>query len=262
MMLASSTALSALFLVFFSSGGADIVVRHDRDEARYHELGERYGSSLALVRARDEQGIIVAEGTVIGARHVLTAAHTARHVEAGDTVLVAGAPHRVARAHVHPRFEGREHDVAVLVLADPIADPVSLPLYRADDELGRDIVVVGRGMTGTGLTGPTEDDGILHGATNRIDEVGLEWIAFAFDPPESPRVTELEGISGPGDSGGPAILEFHGTPYLVGVSSGQDDAATGGKPGRYGVVEYYTRVSHYGDWIDAIVRGEHMDAAD
>ncbi len=234
-----------------------ILVRHDRPEAAYRELGQRYERSLAWVRARDATGIVVAEATLIAPRFALTAAHVGSNLGPGDSLVVAGRPHAVRRVVVHPGWDpdAWTHDLAVVELETCVEGGVPIPLYRWDDEEGQAIVVVGRGMTGTGLTGPVEDDGVIRGATNRIDAVLGEWLRFTFDGPESDDATDLEGISGPGDSGGPAILERDGTAWLAGVSSAQDDSATGGRPGRYGVHEYYARVSVYRSWIEGIVDG-------
>jgi len=64
----------------------------------------------------------------------------------------------------------------------------------------------------------------------------------------------LEGISGPGDSGGPTLIDL----CVAGVSSAQrvvidvdDEGRETGGPGRYGVIEVYTRVSSYLPWIRA-----------
>ncbi len=119
--------------------------------------------------------------------------------------------------------------------------------------------VVGAGMRGTGLTGPVEDDGRIRGATNRIDEAAEAWLRFVFDAPDAENATDLEGISGPGDSGGPALLVIDGTASIAGINSGQDDVATGGQPGRYGVSEYYTRVSSYIPWIEQTMRRAETD---
>ena len=59
----------------------------------------------------------------------------------------------------------------------------------------------------------------------------------------------------PGDSGGPALLEKDGTLLIAGISSGQDNRAQG-KEGVYGVLEYYTRVSAYAQWIDETIAGK------
>lgn len=90
--------------------------------------------------------------------------------------------------------------------------------YAGSDEIGKEIVIVGKGDTGTGLSGPLSADGILRAATNRVDDIFDGQIVFDFDAPDSEDVTDLEGVSGPGDSGGPAFLEANGTRYVVGIS--------------------------------------------
>jgi secreted trypsin-like serine protease len=57
----------------------------------------------------------------------------------------------------------------------------------------------------------------------------------------------LEGISGPGDSGGPALIGRNNELYIVGISSNQE--GEGHKKGTYGVIEYYTRISSYYNWL-------------
>lgn len=52
--------------------------------------------------------------------------------------------------------------------------------------------------------------------------------------------------------GGPAFLHGQDAEILVGVSSGQSTRAAAGLSGRYGVVEYYVRVSRYIEWIETI----------
>jgi len=62
----------------------------------------------------------------------------------------------------------------------------------------------------------------------------------------------LEGISGPGDSGGPALWFDNGQPYIVGVSSHQDYRDKDIE-GLYGSYEFYARVSDYFDWINQVI---------
>ena len=69
----------------------------------------------------------------------------------------------------------------------------------------------------------------------------------------SPTGLDLEGISGPGDSGGPGFLEVDGVVHLAGVSSGQSTRATGGRASVYGVTEYFTRVSFYANWLAEVM---------
>ena len=62
------------------------------------------------------------------------------------------------------------------------------------------------------------------------------------------KVTELEGISGDGDSGGPAFVMTSRGLELAGLSAFQ--RASGARLGKYGATEVYTRVSQYQDFVD------------
>lgn len=264
--------LTVLFATPVLAVAHPIIMRHDRADTAYRDLGARYAGALCEVRVEDGRGVRVALGTLIAPRWVLTAAHVAQGMQPGHVIRFDGQDYPVARVTLQPKWEGQEHDLALIYLQTPVAGAQPLPLYRWDDEAGQQIIFVGSGMTGNGQTGPTGEDGIIRGATNRVNEVGPEWLNFVFNAPDTPGVTDLEGISGPGDSGGPGILLRAGTPYLAGVSSGQDAGPTGGKAGRYGVIEYYTRVSHYLEWIERTMQaiaehdivqgdlGERLDA--
>ena len=89
----------------------------------------------------------------------------------------------------------------------------------------------------------------LRGAQNRVDGIVDEYLLFTFDAPDSDNALPLEGISGPGDSGGPALWFSDGQPYILGVSSHQGGHGPEQTQGVYGVLEYYTRVSAHRDWI-------------
>jgi hypothetical protein len=120
-------------------------------------------------------------------------------------------------------------------------------LYARDDEAGKVVTFVGRGWTGTGLTGPVRELGRdLRGATNKVDEVNGTSIRMVFDAP--PGGTDFEGISGPGDSGGPALLEVGGKLYTLGVSS--TNSGGEGEHCKYGTTETYARVSTSREWIE------------
>ncbi|WP_226770090.1 trypsin-like serine protease [Shewanella xiamenensis] len=60
----------------------------------------------------------------------------------------------------------------------------------------------------------------------------------------------LEGISGPGDSGGPAYLVSTDSVCLIGVSTWQNAESTNWEEGKYGVIEHYSRISYFRDWIE------------
>lgn len=230
---------------------ASIIRRHDRPDSLYLELGRQY-STLAHLYLPAPTGAADGEGTVIAPRWVLTAAHVAAEVKPGHRITAGGEAHTVDSIVLHPDWNDGPHDIALLRLTQPVRGVRPAQLYRGSAELDQLIVVVGYGDMGTGLSGPTGNDGQIRGATNRVDEATDFWLKFLFDAPDSARSTPLEGISGPGDSGGPAFLDGVEDEILVGVGSGQSTRATGGNQGRYGVTEFYTRVSRYVDWIESV----------
>ena len=227
-----------------------IIIRHDVDDARYIEFGKRFTMLCHFP---------MGEGTWIGGKWVLTAGHLgrdlARDIQDGrnPTAVINGTAYDIEKVMVHPDFEPIVNDVALVKLKLKVKGDTPAYLYYTSDETGKMIALAGRGDIGTGLTGPQRWDKITRGATNKIDSTDSRWIWFKFDAPDSPNVTELEGISGPGDSGGPAFIEKEGKFFLVGISSHQK---SDGPRGRYGVTEYYTRVSMYQKWIDSVIRSD------
>ena len=89
----------------------------------------------------------------------------------------------------------------------------------------------------------------FRGAQNKIENVDQNHnLIIRFDHPASGLALPLEGISGPGDSGGPALMETDSGLYIVGVSSFQDFEEDKVE-GMYDALEFYPRVSHYYTWI-------------
>jgi len=227
-----------------------IVIRHDRSDASYRVSADDFPSLVLTNRPG-------AHGTLIASSWVLTAAHVAHRLKPGHLVAVGGQDVAVRSVRLHPGWRTPQtnlvDDIAVLQLADPVHGIEPMPIYRGRDEVGQVMTFAGRGGTGNGRDGlvarqaPYE---LLRKATNRVERADERWLVYHFDPPG--RGTELEGISGPGDSGGPAFLDVDGQRFLAGVSAWQDNRAQG-QAGVYGVIEYYARVSSYTGWIDRVI---------
>ena len=225
-----------------------LIIRHDVADQKYIELAKKYPQTCHLADG---------EGTLIKENWVLTAAHAAivlqDQMENGriPEVIVQNKKYKVKKVKLHPEFAisetGVHHDIALIQIDGFVKDVPIAKLYSKKDEKGKLITVVGRGDFGTGLTGPQKGDKITRAGTNKIDGTNKHYVYFTFDGPGSENVTPLEGISGPGDSGGPAFIDEDGERYIIGVSSHQ---ASDEQEGIYGVIEFYTRVSAYKKWIE------------
>ena len=238
-----STALVLASLCALAAPADAIVRRHDVEDAAYRVRAEAYPACIDIIEAGD--GI----GTLIAPRWLLTAAHVAQVlVQRGQqTIPGPGGPLGIARIVLHPDYRDDTDDIALIQLSDPLPGVTPIPLYAQHDEVGQEVLFMGRGDTGTGVTGERESDRRSRIATNVIVEADRHWISFVFDRPGATGSTALEGISGSGDSGGPAFIRRDGRLFLAGISAFQDEG--GHRLGQYGVEEFYVRVSHYLPWI-------------
>ena len=160
------------------------------------------------------------------------------------------------------------YDIALLKLATSITDVEPVSLYTETDEVGQNITLLGWGDFGTGALGISRqtpiNDGLFRQATNQIVRVDSTQIFFDFDPPGSDNVLPLEGVNGPGDSGGPALVQTTAGFKIVGVSSGGFYPKGGdrsSREGKYGWREYYVRVSTMRGWIESVINGRELGDA-
>jgi hypothetical protein len=212
-----------------------VILRHDRNDAD------------CLVDAREWPSVVTffdgdGAATLVAARWLLTAAHTAANLPPDHPVPIGDAEIRVARVVAGPA------DLALVELSGPAGVP-AIALHTASDEVGQEALLLGRGDFGNGVDGVLGADRRLRAVTNRIDAADEDWLQLRFDYP--PHCTALEGVGGEGDSGGPALLRSGEAVTVAGVSSWQQHD---GPLGTYGCVEHYARVSTHADWIASVVR--------
>lgn len=236
-----ATTLVMLSTVMLNSRRATaVIIRHDRSDADAIRLGDRF----------DAVGRILPDGgcTLVAPAWAVTAAHVAASIPRDGKVRFGDIDYTVKRTILHPEGLGSrgappEVDLALIELAEPVKQIIPVELYAGRTELGRTLFIVGYGDYGNPRTGLKRTDFKRRAVTNVVNDAGPRRIFMTFDEP--PAGSQYEGVGGPGDSGGPALLEEGGKLFLAGVSS----ASMNGKPGQYGVTDVYTRVSSYVEWI-------------
>jgi|MDTC01.2.fsa_nt_gb hypothetical protein len=244
-------ALTFVAPLLSPSSAEAIIIRHDVDDTEYVVQARDYPAMVDLL----ELGDCIA--TLIRPQWLITAAHCAVEMNTSASLSVGGQSHAVASVKIPSNWDDDLDDIALIELTEPVTHVEPIPVYEGSDEVGQVVWFVGRGDTNTGLRGQSgaSVDGKTRRASNTIVAADSHWIQFVFNSPDDAAVTPLEGISGDGDSGGPALLVNDEGTWVVGLSSYQDEGNF--SLGRYGVEEFYTRVSQYGDWMN-----QHMGPAD
>lgn len=249
--------LTTSILLLISLFG-DIITRHDVRDEKLLEYGKHADfQSLAIFKHGN--------GTLIDKSWVLTAEHVTVGLLPGNDVLIGGKTFTINEVIRFPQIgvdnPYKRKDIALVKLNEEVTHVRPALLPEVAPKAGEMIHLAGTGRVGDGRSTPKQSDHRVRGATNRLDEVNDLFVVFDFDKPDSPDVTELEGISGFGDSGGPTYLRKDGKVYLAGVSSFQaspDDQTPGG---HYGVREHYVNVFEYVNWINVILSGkEYFEA--
>jgi hypothetical protein len=234
---------------FLSFSSSAIVTRHDVDDEKYHA---KINDFPALATFYVDGG----HGTLIQPNWIITAAHATFCLAPNASVLIKGKVRTIKQLYVHPDYiPGKSHDIALVELKDPVQDVLPAIMFQSNRELGKNIWFIGIGGTGNGLTGQVIDNaqnkGKLRKAQNTIIAADGPLIKFTFNQGE--KALPLEGVSGGGDSGGPAYLKDEIGFQLLGISSRTEGASLA--IGSYGIKEVYTRVSFFQTWISQIISG-------
>ena len=240
----------SISLVIYTALTNAIVIRHDVSD-------EEYRAELNTFPPLATFYIDGAHGTLIAPKWVITAAHATFCVASGSYISINNELHEVANIYAHPKhLAGVSHDIALIELNQPIENVKPAFLYSDENEQGQHVWFIGIGATGNGETGVTvsnaDNSGVLRKAQNAVWQSDGPLLKFRFD--EGAHALPLEGISGGGDSGGPAYQYMNGTFRLLGISSRGDSPSM--VAGAYQSIEVYSRVSFFSEWINTIIHGD------
>lgn len=261
---------ASLILVSFCYSNSNIhdpiLIRHDKDEAEFFKLAERFEKYMCHLNLPDCEGTMIADQWAISAAHCAVLIKEKFRAGRKHFVIINDVEIEVDKVIMYKEWDNPQtgieslNDIALLHLKTKPAGAKQAKLYVDEDEVDKLVYMVGRGDTGNGLNGVSNTDWKQRGATNRVETAVGNWITWTFDHPDTKTkyLTEYEGISGPGDSGGPAFIIKNNQVYLAGISSWQD--SKGGDEGLYGVVENYARVSQYIKWISDEMTGNGADS--
>lgn len=233
-----------------------IVRRHDVPDESYIVPASDYPAVVDLLI--NVPGDCLA--TLIAPQWLITAAHCVDSLTVSADIRVGSSVYQVAQIDTHSGWNQDTDDLTLIRLSAPVPDVTPIPWNTASDEVGQTVWLVGRGDTSTGDVGGGQPDGNTRAATNTVVGADAFWLRFVFNAPGEPGVTALEGISGDGDSGGPALIQTAQGLRVAGVSSYQEEG--GRAVGTYGVEEFYTRVSQYTQWIEERVGPPFMPMMD
>ncbi len=242
----------ALFLITFcivSLSSNAIVIRHDVDDKNYLAKVDDFPALATFY-------IDGAHGTLIQPSWIVTAAHATFCIAPNTHVMVNGEARSIKQLYVHSKYTpGQSHDIALVELNEPVGDVKPAKIYQQSNELNRNIWFIGIGGTGSGLTGEVIDNaqnnGVLRKAQNTIIEAEGPLIKFLFN--KGKAALPLEGVSGGGDSGGPAYIKTNDGFEILGISSRPE--GTFSNIGVYNIKEVYTRVSFFQSWIKQVIEG-------
>jgi MYXO-CTERM domain-containing protein len=241
----TATALTLALLCAFESSA--IVIRDDVNDALYVVDDADFPALVDLFEPGD------CIGTLVHREFLLTVAHCAVDLTAGQTLTVSGVPHTVAEVISHPEFDDENFDIALVRFTAPVTHVEPMLVYRGADELGATVTLVGRGTTATGLVGEAggATDGLLRQATNVVSAANDHYLEVRFESPDE-DATALEGVGAAGDSGCPVFLEEGGVRFIAGLNSYGEEVGNAGVA-EYGSLDYQTRVSRYLEWIESHV---------
>jgi hypothetical protein len=236
--------VGAVFAVASAAGA--IISRHDVDVVATRAEAMRFAAVGKILP--DGEGVLIAPSWVLTAAHVATGAPMGRL-----RVRFGGIDYAVSRVVPYEGWEGGKDDIALMRLSQPVRGVAPVALHQGELAVGDVILIAGRGDYGDGERRIVGNDGKFRIASNAVSKLEPARLFVRLDSPEEGALP-TEGVSGPGDSGTPALLERKGRLEVAGIGSVGVSPGPG-RYGEYGSQDVFIRTSHYLGWIRATLDG-------
>lgn len=209
---------------------AAILIRADRDDTEYLEMASKYASSVAIPVPGGGEGVLIAPRWVLTSAQVGSALRAMKPMPA---LVFDGRPDDIEDVLVYPTWRAGtpSSDIALVYLRKDVRGVKASAVYKADDEGGQAVVIVGHGAP----------DGKARAAINTVDRVSPKVLTLLVKKPD--EASDLQGSLSPGDRGGPAYIQQKDDLFVAGIAIGPDASD--------GNAQLYTRVSAFVPWIDA-----------
>ncbi len=255
-----------LCLALLSQGPVTaIVIRHDVSDSKYQARATEF-PGLAYLPGEGH-------GALIASDWVVTAAH-ATAWRPIHNLIINGITRTVEKVIIHPGYKappkklqsgdaapliaflGGSDDLALIKLEQPVTDVTPIEMYQGSDEKGQVVEIIGAGATGNGLVGQyphSAHRGELRRCEARVSGTDERWLELRFERP--PTALPSEGMPADGDSGAPVLISVNGRRELAGLVSHKfaDGELSKFRCCFYGQITYQVRISHYADWIEAVI---------
>jgi len=257
------TRLSKLLLIValtLPSTASAITYRPDISDTKVLKWGEEHECVLRIQgKACTTSFKCSGSCVMIGPNVAITAAHVMDDMKDAVVVDDKGDEHEILAAIAPDGWDVNTYgydDIAVIYIKEPVKLPFYPGLYEGDDEVGKVCSIAGWGRHGTFNSGyeVVRHSGWRRRAgSNVVDSVDRDLLSISPTKRGQKRMTTLEAIISPGDSGGGMFIDGK----VAGIHSVlATDKMNSPLNGGYNCYSGSTRVSKYHKWIKR--NAEHL----
>jgi hypothetical protein len=238
--------LSLFILILFSINCYAGTIDPNTPDEKYIDYAKKFHYIGLLIGQKNDDSYYSGSVVAYKDKIIITAAHLFYQSKQA-TVIFNKRSLPIKQIVIHNTYDynkfGKD-DIAVCLLSGDIGLEWYPDLYEDNNETGQICSLSGFGATGTFISGVKNGGGIKRAGSNFIDKAD-DYLLFC-SPSVSYKITALEFLIAPGDSGGGLFINNK----LAGIHSGVIEDKINKAKSKYGAVSAHTRISVYKDWIE------------